>query len=437
VGTASDDSGRGLANPTLETSDGDTTTAAKPPAPPAPPNLRPEEDEEEDRTIRTKDPQFEGRPEPAPRPRPSPARPARPAPALPSMTSKKATEVGLGGPVPRGRRPGSQADAKDDSVTATAPATRADEILAGIPGIVKIHEFSEDDDLDETEAQTLVAAQAAAAKPAATQADAKDDSVTAPAPTMFVLDTSPQSSSLPPLVPPAAGRPAIAEEEDDRPTERREVPDYDAEDDSVTTQAPIGAGSLPSPIENEPDLATGQVASLAPRRRSDKPLPRALDLDSDLESITGVASTLASARDEELLDAANETAVMPNAPAKPPRAGSDSGKRPDKPSGDYPNVSGLPAEPPRFEPNPYAATDPLPPGMPPALDPNAKKPNYALLVVIAAGVSFVLPILLYLVLSRGQTEPTPRAPSEVASDPVPRIDPVRPRKGPVTQPKKK
>jgi hypothetical protein len=340
------------------------------------------------------------------------------------MTSKKPTAVGLGGPVPRARR-AAPPDEKDDSITATAPAPRADDALLGIPGIVKIHDLEDDGDQDETEAQTLVA-QAAAPKPS--EADANDDSVTAPAPPAFAADDDPASSLLPPLAPPAAGRPAS--EDDDQPTARREFPDFDAEDDSVTTQAPIGArASQPSPVGNEPELATARVSSLSPRRRSDKSVPRALDLDSDLQSVVGMGPTLASARDDEP-DPQNETAVMPNAPAKP-RVGSDSAlhvKKPDKPSGEHANPAVLSPSQPRFEASPYAATEPLPPAIPPALDPNAKKPNYTLLVIIAASVSFVLPIVLYLVLSRSQPEPASRAPAVVASDVVPRIDPVRPRK---------
>jgi len=421
VGTASDDGDGEREEPSVESSDGDTTAAAKPPA--APPRLGSEEDEEEDRTIRTLDPLVEAERGAPPKRGFSGARPLPPGVAV---TSKKKTVVGLGPP--------SEADAKDDSVTKTAPATtRSDEALLGVPGIVKISTLQEDEDLDETEALTLVAPQAQAKIPSVTEADALDDSVTTQAPAMFGFD----SGALPPLVPPAAGRPA--EEEDEQPTERREAPGYD-EDDSVTAQAPVAAG-VPSPIEYEPDLPTAQVGGLAPRRRGDE-RAAALATDSDLEPITGVEPVL-----DPPEDPSNETAVMPNAPAKPPptTSASDSALRvmqPERKSADHANIAVLlpDPEPPRYEPppNPFAATEihpqmaPVPPMAPAGVEP--KKPNYALVVIVVASVSFAAPILLYLALSRAQAEPAARERAEVVADPIPRADAVRSKKPP---PKKK
>lgn len=374
--------------------DGDTTAALTSATDPSTEPWADEDDEQEDRTVQqTVDPQMQsssssnsvlGR---IPPQASSVARPAPPAPPV-RITSRKMTAVGLGAPPPATRAaagyvpaaaspkdtalppltaPGTQAEAEDDSITATAPAPRAGAPSAGlpmtVPSSVKITEIgSEDDDpLDETEVRTLVGAalpnEPASRSPAPAagtapddsgEADELDDSVTTQAPSPMTSGRLPEEDepkTSPPMLAPAAGR---------RPSTPIEQPDGDEDDaygaeesittrgpavqdygdDSVTAQAPVTRQANPAALQAAPELdATDTTSKLAQRNE----LPRAPSVgapDDEPASITSeapaghlsnmlqvIASQSTSPTeggDDELDDSTeNHTAVMANAPARP------------------------------------------------------------------------------------------------------------------------
>jgi hypothetical protein len=60
----------------------------------------------------------------------------------------------------------------------------------------------------------------------------------------------------------------------------------------------------------------------------------------------------------------------------------------------------------------------------------AKKPRYGLVVIVVGAVSLAMPVILFLWLHQGGSEPATRAPTELVPDPVGRGDPPRPRTKP-------
>ncbi|MBN9166333.1 MAG: hypothetical protein BGO98_49545 [Myxococcales bacterium 68-20] len=302
-----------------ESSDGDTTAAAMAPAarPPsvAASNGNSEDEDEDDRTVQQPvDPKVReagGLDPPQSRiPAPAPPRPAPPAPPM-RMTSKKATAVGLGSPLPVSR-PASgyvpppmpspshatEADAEDGSITRTSPAPRMS--LSGaplpltMPGVVQIREMDDADDeaLDETEVRTLVGAPPAdepsassspapaagqPPSPSAYEADELDDSVTTQAPSAVknarLPEDEPPTSRVDVARPtPAAGR---RPGEDRGPYELPKPSDdpdaYDAEE-SITTRGPVMAA-----YEDDSVTAQGPVTRPGPRAPASLGLPPALD----------------------------------------------------------------------------------------------------------------------------------------------------------------
>ncbi len=161
----------------------------------------------------------------------------------------------------------------------------------------------------------------------------------------------------------------------------------------------------------------------------------------------------------------NHTAVMVNAPVKPPGAfgrggqaaalavpalgkpSSDSGlrvARADGPPVEHANLDMVMAVGPMGgvhesgrgrPPNPFAKTEMAFDAICPGPNPNArtgpnevdfastiKKPRYGLLVAAVALLSFAIPLLLFVLLQAG-SEPAPREKSELVPDRSPRVDP--------------
>ena len=482
---------------------GDTTAALRKPASPATPASASNDAlGEDDRTVRRV---VDGKQMRAERSRLAPPTPqlggvqprdSRPPPVI-RMTSKKATAQGLGVPQPLSRRTASippptpppkahEADEPDDSsITATAAPSGASIVPSSAAlGPVKITRRGEgegEDEGDETEVRTFVAAFAGlepsprpspspaagrpppAPPPADEGAEAIDDSVTTQAPAIASpADDEPQTQ--PPILSPAAmSSPGIARlpaksvdmyETDESVTSRGPaVAEYDEDDDSITAEGP----ALGRAGKRVPPLPSSAARPGGPGR-----LVEEADEDDD---------------DEDGDDHPNnQTAVMINAPVKPPslkplftttpmiasplagRAGaaageplSDSGLRiapavRTDAGGDHASVGVLLAGVPpshRFvdadSANPYAPTapafsplDPLP-AHPSGEVGLAKKPNYGLIVGVVAGMSVVIPLVLYLSLRGSGPAPEPRTPSEVEPDPVGIADAPRSR-APSTKP---
>jgi hypothetical protein len=474
------------------------------------------------------------------------------------MTSKKPTAVGLGAPpantrpaagyeppkapvVPAAERKSpppiaTQSDDPDDSVTATSPAPRISDTGAPLPitlpGDVKITEIIEpraaDEPLDETEVRTLIVAPSGAppkrpaapppaagvparatgsALPVPNEADEPDDSITAQAPSPIGLfnDDDDLKTSPPRLAPqpmPAAGR---------RPSDPRTVaaparaPVEYGEDESVTAQARVAPPDVPAALHMAPAFedrsAHRAIVGAGVRAR----VGSSPDVGAvrDAPSITAEAAPGHHLSDmlrviggppvtDEMEE--NHTAVMFNAPVKPPLAmtsaavrggarsaagphagrpaaaiadlraelrepSSDSGlrvARAEVPSGDHANVDvlmagGAPLDggpAPTLEspngrgPNPFAKTEKAfnvpstPRGVQPSLHEfdfaaTIKKPRYGLLVGFVAVLSFAIPMVLFVVLHSGSSDVPQRDKAELQADRVVRGDALRVKAGAV------
>jgi hypothetical protein len=374
-----------------DNSDGDTTAAAQAPATKG---VKSPIEDDEDRTVQEPvDPKVRssvGEPSAPARlkgvasPPPRPAAPGPPAPPV-RITSKKMTALGLGAPPPvtrpaagfeppppmpppappppppPKREESTEAEASDDSITATAPAPRVNapppNLPLAVPGSVKITELPEPMEGDETEVRTLVSAPAeppptspapSAPRPPsqhdAGEADEPDDSVTTQAPSPIAGGRLPgedePKTSPPMLAPPSPSAGRVAAVGAKPPDERKgdaygdesvttrgpAIGEY--EDDSVTAQAPVTRGSaqLPAALQHPPtfDEADGTTKRLAKRDQV------ALDAraDADSRSVTSEAPLANMLRvlpvpttglEGDPLDDSAEvrTAVMINAPPRP------------------------------------------------------------------------------------------------------------------------
>ena len=405
------------------------------------------------------------------------------------MTSKKPTAQGLGVPMPLTRRTASvpppmpppmpppkanEAEELDDSITATAPALVAPAGASSIVptgatmGPVKISQLGDDEgEGDETEVRTVVgifaggelprrpapaAGRPPTPPPAAADegAEAIDDSVTAQAPSISNVPADDEPSTQPPILSPAAlpalvggrapARSVDMYETDESVTSRGPaVADYDEDDDSVTADRPaIGAGPRRSALPSAPAARQGPVRLVDEEDEDDHPH--------------------------------NHTAVMINAPVKPPdraplfttspmgpspmagralaaagEPSSDSGLRiasavRTEAGGDHASVAvllaGMPPPSARFsetdgELRTTTAFSPLDPsGQAEQLaDPLAqpKKPNYGLIVGVVAGLSVLIPLILYFALRGGTVPAEPRTPAEIEPDPIGTSDVARPK----------
>ncbi len=558
---------------TTEDSDGDTTAAA---VAKRVPKLPDGDDEEDDRTIRQRlDPESR---EVQPNPSFGGARsPVVPPPAI-QMTSKKPTAVGLGAPPavtraaagydptpakppappaskgtpPKGTPPkkaappiATQADAADDSVTATAPAHRITDSGAPLPitppGDVKITEIVDpaDEPFDETEVRTVVVAPSSALptgsapKPApapapaagapaelSNEADEPDDSVTmqAPSPLGRVNDDDDLETSPPRLAPkpmPAAGRrpsdvrtaaaPAPVPDDDyaeESVTTRGPAVEY--EDDSVTAQAPVAHHGAPAALRGppafgdrhphavigpEPRSRLGSSPDVGVNRAASSVAAEAPSANHHLSNMLRVIGARSGDSENDTGDSDNHTAVMANAPVKPPGAATSAAARGSRggrqvaaiadrreassdgefriararaSSGDHAHPDLLHASVPRrdpsapfFEPadrragNRFAKTEkafnrrPAPSaassssrGVQPReqdgdFASTIKKPRYGLLVVAVALVSFAIPMVVFILLQSGlgPSDTPTRERAELQADKVARGDAPRSRAG--------
>jgi hypothetical protein len=391
VAATSDDDVPKVATATgnYDTSDGDTTATAQAPATKG--IKSPIEEDDEDRTVQQPvDPKVRssvGGPPATPRWKgvaPPPPRPAAPGPPAPPVriTSKKMTAVGLGAPPPvtrpaAGFEPpppmppppppppkrdeSTEAEASDDSITATAPVPRvnapAPSLPLTVPGSVQIRELSEAVEGDETEVRTVVTASTAAASASAPrppppeddagEADEADDSVTTQAPSPVaggrLPDEDEPETSPPMLAPPSpsAGRIAAtaargadgpkgdAYDDESVATRGPVIGEYD---DSVTAQAPVTRASaqLPAALQHPPTFDETDGTTKRVAKHDQVPLAPGLDAraDADPGSVTSeaphpnmvrVLSVPTTGLEGDPLDDSAEvrTAVMIHAPPRP------------------------------------------------------------------------------------------------------------------------
>jgi hypothetical protein len=165
--------------------------------------------------------------------------------------------------------------------------------------------------------------------------------------------------------------------------------------------------------------------------------------------LTDMLRVMATPEDE--VEPENQTAVMPNAPVKPPSAHQSSKSRvathseiseaesglamaiPDRTNPERASVGALLADAPVARASLSTADGVQVPGVRgslasfPSSPPVPKKPRYGLVVGLVAGVSFAIPLALFLWLHQSAPAAAPRAPSEVVPDLVARGDAVRPR----------
>lgn len=330
-----------------------------------------------------------------------------------------------------------EADAKDDSITTTAPAARIDSILRP-PGAVKIVEMdgapadgAEDSDIPTVISgapaprslgapPTLASRESASLVPRTqasptSEADEADDSVTTRAPAYLDEPTAfprPPPSGAPPAPVPAA------------------VAAYD-EEESVTTRAPALDERDGVPVLD--DGTEGTTKQLRPG-----PIPQPYageDAREVSESVTRKAPP-------QSVPLGGETEVMIGAPVKPPVAvtpapQSESGLRiapTPPPAADHASLAAiLPPGESRKDANPFAATMAAN-AMPafPIGKPEAPPKSYALVVGVVAAVSLIVPIALFLALRGGDGPQPPRTPNDLAPDPVLRDETTRARATPTT-----
>jgi hypothetical protein len=433
--------------------------------------------EEEDRTVRQS---FELRLRHTPRV-PPPAR-------TPRMTSKKATDQGLGSPplatraasgydpvvpplVAPAPRPPPESDADPEadegSVTATVPSAKVPKPLPLVtPGSVKIRELSEEDDeLDETEIRAFTVPSPVGAPPKPV-GPSSDDSVTAEAPpAMKFPQPRPAAGQAPDEVSSSDPMPAAHVMADDAYNADESVTTRGPAvllytDDSVTARKPVA--KVPAALEVAPlfgDSTEGTTRKVA------KPPPSA-PAESEVESVKSApenaAELLGSAprpgliadfrdppssssesalhiapAEAEVGDHASLSALMVNgleqaAFDKSHRASFD-GFANSSTAPSFPTPQSVPPVNSASVPMAVAKTQPRDLVPPPHLQPHeygaGKKPRYGLLVTLVGIVSFVVPVALFLWLHQFES-PTPpeRSPTLVASDHLDRADPARGRK---------
>lgn len=302
-----------------------------------------------------------------------------------------------------------QADAEDESITATAPnqhiRDEANAVLLGKYRLVP---------------DGAVEALPSAPLPAAGRPSTTDEAESVTSPTPWGAKKSASSSEMTPS--PAAGGP-LGEEV-------FSVRDAYEEEESVTTRAP-------------PMLLEYSVTTQAPRAPlfeggpdgMTKPLPkraRSEGLD-DPETITvqapGYLTDALRGITDESVAIANKTAIMPGAPVKPrtvfaAAASSDDGLRaPPGSALQSDHASGAVIRTARdTRPVAFADTEQAFSSGPHRAQPfrsTGNKPRYGLLVGIVGGLSFAIPVAVFLWLqSAADDDLPPRAASEVVPDPV-------------------
>lgn len=412
-----------------------------------------------------------------------PARADAPRP-LPAVSPPKRQAPPSAGPKPaRSPRPAAGVPpVGDDDTGGVETAPRMKPVLPlRLPGTVEIRTVEHDELLDETEVKTVPGDPPAVGK-------SDDDSETMPRsrapstqprrtneiPTRPGVEVETSPGVDPPTHPraPVVRAPNASVDDDESVTARGPAVAKD-DDDSVTMDGPAVAKRIIGarlPPEDDTDRTT--------RKRGRAPVSRDEEdgetLTERAPGVTNMLRVIASEAPNADARAAhdNETEVMAGAPVAPIRKAtlvgipppallpahraapgtgartsaaavledvvSDSGLRivqPNEPSADRASFSALgvpegqPVAPPEAEPIPAppdaARRAPIPPRVVHETDYAAKLPPYGLLVAIVAAISFVVPVLVYLVLRQPAALDEAPRPSVAVSDPVVRAEAPR------------